>query len=316
MSFFKSVGKALGNVAKGVGKVAGTAVKAVATVASPLVSKIPVVGQIYDVATNLVGVDPVQLLGNSVGALTSGGNLGNALSSAYKDAQTGGGLVGIVRNSTKSKDEVLPEYSNESPGIYTYSDGSYAYTVDVDGKVTYAPSDSPQSITAVSSANGSLLPVPATLGAKQVYVQQLLNAYGNPLGVDKAAMTMTSVNNFVSGSEPLSGAQQSNIMALDVVNSDPEALAYTASALAQTTGKSSVDWVAILTGLWNTAKNANIPKVSGAIQNAENQAIGVVTTIAEETAVQKTARIVREYGLWIAGGVILLFAFVLTSKRR
>lgn len=316
MGLFSSIGKALGSAAKAVGKAAGTTVKAVATVASPLVSKIPVVGEIYDVATNLVGVDPVQLIGNSLGALTSGGNVGNALSSAYKDAQTGGGVVGIVRSSTKSQGEVLPEYSNEEPGVYTYSDGSYAYTVDVDGKVTHAPSDMVQGVSSVSAANGAILPVPATLGAKQAYVQQLLNAYGDPLGVDKAAMTMSSVNNFVSGSEPLSGAQQSNIIALDVVNSDPEALAYTASALAQATGKSSVDWIAILTGLWNTAKSANIPNVSNAIQKAENQAVGVAVSIAQETAVQKIARIVREYGIWIAGAIILLFAFVLSSKKR
>lgn len=316
MGLFSNIGKAIGGVAKGVGKVAGVTLTSIAKVASPLVSKVPIVGDIYGAATSLVGVDPVQLLANSAGALVSGGNIGNALSDGYKDAQTGGGVVGIVRNSTKSKDEVLPQHSDEEAGIYTYADGSYAYTVDIDGTVTYAPSGINNTVTAVTTPNGSLLPIPATLGAKQAYVQQLLNSYGDPLGVDKAAMTMSSVNNFVSGNNPLDGAQQSNIMALDVVNKDPEALAYTAQALAQTTGKSAVDWVAILTGLWNTTKAANIPKVSAALQKAENQAVGVAYTIAEETAVQKVARIVREYGIWIAGGVILLFALILSSKRR
>ena len=87
MGIFSGIGKALGNVGKAVGKVAGTAVKSVAKVASPLISNVPVVGDVYKTATSLVGVDPVQLLGNSVNALVSGGNIGKALASGYKEAQ-------------------------------------------------------------------------------------------------------------------------------------------------------------------------------------------------------------------------------------
>lgn len=126
---------------------------------------------------------------------------------------------------------------------------------------------------------------------------------------------MSAVNNFVAGNQPLDGAQQSNIMALEVVNKDPEALAYTAQALSQATGKSAVNWVAILTGLWNTAKAANIPKVSDSMRKAESQVLDVAVSVAEETAVQKTARIVREYGIWIAGGVILLIALLLFRRK-
>ncbi|MBF0574414.1 hypothetical protein [Dysgonomonas sp. GY617] len=255
-------------------------------------------------------------MGNSVGALVSGGNIGKSLASGFQDSQTGAGVVGIIRQSQHSKSDSLPEYSSEEPGVYTYSDGSYAYTVDVDGRVTYQPSELTNAVDFVQSDNGALLSIPGSLSGKQKYIQTLLDSYGDPLGVDKASMTMSEMNNFVSSSEPLSGAQQSNLLALDVVNKSPEALAYTSQALAQTTGKPAVDWIAILTGLWNTAKKANIPGVSNALIKAEDQAVGVVTDIAEETAVQKIARIVRNYGIWIFGGVILLFALLLTSKRR
>ncbi|MDR0824308.1 MAG: hypothetical protein LBN74_04395 [Prevotella sp.] len=315
MSFFGGIWNGIKAGVKTVGKVAGATVKTVAKVATPLVTKIPIVGDIYGAATKLVGIDPVSLIGNSLGAVVSGGNIGKELASGFKDSQTGG-ILGILHDSGKDVGDSIPEYSTDAPGIYTYSDGSYAYTVGVDGKVTYQPSDMSSQQLVAETPNGSLIPIPSSLAAKQAYIQQLLNSYGNPFGVDLAGSSMLAMTNFVSGVEPLSGEQQSNILALDVVNQSPEALAYTAEALAQTTGKNAVDWVAILTGLWNTAKEANIPGVSNWVQNAESKAVDAAMAVAGETVTQKIARFLKDYGFIILGGVAVVTVVVLVSKKR
>jgi hypothetical protein len=305
----------LGKVAKAVGKVAGSVVKVAAGVVSNVVKAVPVVGQIYNVATSVIGVDPIAAVGGALGSGLSGKNIVSGL----KDGLTGG-LVSALFPASVSPGDPLPETSKDPPGVYTYEDGSYAYTVNADGKVVYNPSDidNPPA-NAVVEPNGSLSAVPASLGAKAVYIQQLLNSYGDPLGVDKANMILSAVNNFVVGQNPLDGAQQSNLIALDVVNQSPEALSYTAQALQQTTGKSAVDWIALLTGLWNTAKNANIPGVSDAVKKAEDQIVGTVVNVAEESFTYKIGRFFKDNMLLIAGGVlglVLLIVFLGGKRSR
>lgn len=316
MSIFSSIGKIASGVVKTVGKVASSAVKVVAKVASPVLKATPGVGQIYDAATALVGVDPVVALGNTVGGVIEGGNIGKNISDGLKESVTGG-LVSVLFPSKVKPGEELPKTSTDSPGVYTYEDGSYAYTVNADQSVTYNPADlTAPPINAAETPNGSLVALPTTLGAKSQYVQTLLDSYGNPLGVDQANMTLSAVNNYVTGQEPLSGAQQSNLIALDVVNQDPEALAYTAEALAVPTKKKAVDWVALLSGLWNTAKAADIPGVSDALKKAEGQALTVVTGVVEETTAQKLARFIKDNMLLVIGGAVALILLVMFSLGR
>lgn len=312
----------LSGLVKGIGKAVSSVVKVGSKVVSGVVKATPGVGQIYDAATSLVGLDPIEALGNTVGAVTGGGNIKDDIKSGLNDALIGsGGLVGVVIPTLLSPGDPLPESTTDSPGVYTYSDGSYAYTVGNDGKVSYNPSDlSNPPVSGSVSANGTITPIPASVSSKAVYIQTLLDSYSNPLGVDKANMTMSAVNNFVTGQNPLDGAQQSNLIALDVVNESPEALSYTAQALSQTTGKSAVDWIAILTGLWNTAKSANIPGVSDALNKVENNVIiPVAQDLAEQTLSQKIACFIKDNLVLCIGGavgVVLLIVFLAGSKSR
>lgn len=316
MGFFSSVWKGVKNTVKSVGKVAGGAVKAVGGVASTAVKAIPGVGQIYDAATTLVGVDPLKAVANTVGGVVGGGNIGKDISAGLQEAITGGLVAAFFPSKVEAGDQ-LPDTSTDPPGVYTYEDGTYAYTVNPGGKVTYNPADmNAPPATAVESPNGSLSPIPSSVAAKAIYVQQLLDSYGDPLGVDKVNMTMSAVNNYVVGINPLDGKQQSNLIALDVVNKEPEALAYTAQALSQASGKSAVDWIALLTGLWNTAKSANIPGVSDTVKKAEDQMIGVAGQFAAESISQRIARFIRDNMLLVFGGVVLLFGLLFFAFGR
>jgi hypothetical protein len=128
---------------------------------------------------------------------------------------------------------------------------------------------------------------------------------------------MSAVNNYVTGQNPLDGQQQSNLIALDVINQDPEALGYTAQVLSQATGKPAVDWIALLTGVWNTAKAANIPGVSDALYKVENQVIGVSGSLIQETVSHKIARFISDNMVLVfAGGVGLIFLIVFLVGRR
>jgi hypothetical protein len=309
----------LSKIVKGLGKAATGIVKKAAGLASGLVKAIPGVGQIYETATSIVGFDPIQAVGNTLGAVTGGGNIGKDMLSGLKEAVTGG-LVGLVMPTESEPGDPLPDKSTDPPGVYTYKDGSYAYTVNNDGTVSYKPEDlqSPP-VSGSVSPNGAITPIPPSVSAKAIYVQELLNSYGDPLGVDKLNMTMSAVNNYVTGQNPLDGAQQSNLIALDVINQDPEALSYTAQALAQATGKNPVDWIALLVGLWNTAKSANIPGVSDALKKVEGGVIvPAVNGIVEETVTQKIARFIKDNMLLVFGGVagVLLLIVFLSGRRK
>ncbi|MDH6309786.1 hypothetical protein M2451_002030 [Dysgonomonas sp. PFB1-18] len=312
----------LSGLVKGIGKAVSTVVKTGSKVVGGVIKATPGVGQIYQAATSLVGLDPVEALGNTIASVTGGGNIGNDIKAGLNEALIGsGGLVGVIFPSALQPGEELPQTSADPPGVYTYADGSYAYTVNNNGTVSYNPSDLTNPPVSGSVApNGSITPIPASLSAKAVYVQTLLDSYSNPLGVDKANMTMSAVNNFVTGQNPLDGVQQSNLIALDVINKDPEALSYTAQALSQATGKSAVDWIAILTGLWNTAKVANIPGVSDTVKRIEGEIlVPTVTNMVEETIVQKISRFIKDNMLLVFGGavgIILLIVFLSGRSRR
>lgn len=308
----KAVGKAAGSAVKAVGKVAGGALKVAGNAASGLVSKIPVVGDIYSTATSIVGIDPVKALANSVSSVVSGGNIVNDFKMGLQDSITGG-IIGAL--TSRDKEDALPEYSNEEPGTYYYADGTYAYTVLSDGKVINDPSGI-YSQSYATGGNGAIEPIPTGLAAKQMYIKQLLDSYGNPLGADKAAYTMSAINNFTTTGGQLDGAEASNILALDVVNKSPEALAYTASALSQTTGSSSVDWVSILTGLWDTAKKANIPSVSDKLEQIEDKVYGAAKEAVTTTGKKKFSDWLYENWQLVAGGALALAFIVVLSKRN
>lgn len=310
----KAVGKAAGSAVKAVGKVGGTVIKTAGNVAGSVVSKIPVVGTVYDVATGLIGVDPIKAVTGTVGSVIGGGNIGDNIASSLKDSLTGG-LIGAF-TSSKKKDESLPEFSNEEPGIYAYEDGSYAYTVLPDGKVVHDPEGKQSQQLVVEEANGSISPIPDGLAAKQMYIKQILDSYGNPLGVDKAAYTMSAINNFTLTGGQLDGAEASNILALDVVNKEPEALAYTASALQQTTGTPSVDWVKIITGLWNTAKDVGIPSVSGKLEEIEDKVYGAAKDVVTNTGKKAFSDWLYDNWMYVTGGVLAVVVLLVVVKRN
>jgi hypothetical protein len=168
------------------------------------------------------------------------------------------------------------------------------------------------------SLNGSLSVVPESFGGKAEYIKALLNSYGNPLGADKFGMTMTAVNNYVRGSDPLDGEQQSNLIALDVVSKSPEALDYTASALAAASGQSKVDWLTLITGLYNTARDSNIPGVSDKLQDIEGRVVGSAGDVIVDSVSRKIGLFIRNNFLLVLGGVLLLIGliFYLFGSRR
>jgi hypothetical protein len=308
----------LSSIVKGVGKAVGTVVKSAASVASTAVKAIPGVGQIYDVATSVVGIDPIQAVGNTVGAVVGGGNIGKDIVSGIGDAVSGG-LVAAFLPADTAPGNSIPEYGEVPNSVFTYPDGSYAYSTDATCKTYYNPSDMVNPpMNAVVEPNGSLTSIPASLGAKAVYIQTLLDAYGNPLGYNTANTALMAVNNFVSGQQPLSGAQQSNLIALDVVNSDPEALAYTASALQQTTGKSAIDWIGVLGGILSAAKSANIPGVNDAIAKVEGAVVSSALGYANTTFIQKVGKFVTDNVFWILGGVgvVVIAVFALGKSKK
>lgn len=165
--------------------------------------------------------------------------------------------------------------------------------------------------------NGAIFNIPDEPGARSIYIRNLLNSLNTPFAT-KFAMGSDFANNFVAGTDPLSGEQQSSLLGIETVMNSPEQLDTFAQRLSDSSGGNKVDWIALLSGLWQTAKQGNIPGVSDELKKFEHQAIGVVGSVAADSIANRIARFIRDNILLILGGTVALILFVAYSfgKRR
>ena len=170
-------------------------------------------------------------------------------------------------------------------------------------------------MSVIQAPNGAIYSIPDEPGARSVYLQNLLNALITPYS-SVASPSDGLANNFIAGSDPLSGAQQSSILGLDVVMTSPTQMDIIASRLADDTGGNKVDWLAILTGIYDTAKRGNIPGVSDELKKFEKQATGVVAQVAVDSLSNKIAKFISNNLLIVVGGIILLIGFIFYSFGR
>lgn len=169
----------------------------------------------------------------------------------------------------------------------------------------------------IQAPNGAIFNIPDEPGARSFYIRNLLNSLNTPFAV-KYTMSPDLANNFVTGTDPLSGEQQSSLLGIETVMESPEQLGVFAQRLSDSTGGDKVDWIALLSGLWNTAKQGNIPGVSDELKKFEQQATGVIGGVAADTVASKIAVFVRDNMLLLFGGAValVLFIFYLLGKRK
>lgn len=164
----------------------------------------------------------------------------------------------------------------------------------------------------IQAPNGAVYSIPDEPGARSVYLQNLLNTLVTPYA-SVAATSDGLANNFIAGSDPLSGAQQSSILGLDVVMSSPAQVDAIATRLADDTGGNKIDWVAILTGVYDTVKHGNIPGISDELKKFEKNAAGVVAQVAVDSVSAKIGKFISQNFLLCLGGVILLIGLIFYS---
>lgn len=171
-------------------------------------------------------------------------------------------------------------------------------------------------MSVLTAPNGALYNIPDEPGAKAEYTRVLLDSLVSPF-LTPSAMDAGLVNNFVSGTDPLSGAQQSNLLGLDVVMESSTQVDSIATRLADSSGGNKTDWIALITGLWQTAKQSNVFGTANDQQRLENQVSGAVSSVVTETLIQKTARFLRENTLTvvIGAGVVLFIAYSLGKRK-
>lgn len=171
-------------------------------------------------------------------------------------------------------------------------------------------------MSVLTAPNGALYNIPDEPGAKAEYTRVLLDSLISPF-LTPSAMDAGLVNNFVSGTDPLSGAQQSNLLGLDVVMESTDQVDSIATRLADSSGGNKTDWIALITGLWQTAKESNVFGTAKDQQKIEDQASGVVGSIVAETVTQKIARFLRDNMLMVivGTGVVLFVAYSLGKRK-
>jgi hypothetical protein len=164
----------------------------------------------------------------------------------------------------------------------------------------------------IQAPNGAIYTIPDESGARATYLRNLLDSLITPYSSVSGTVDGLA-NNFIAGTDPLSGAQQSSILGLDVVMQSPEQIDMIATRLADDTGGNKIDWIAILTGLYDTAKRGNIPGVSDELKKFETQSTGIVAQVAVDSLSNKIAKFISQNFLLVLGGVILLIGFIFYS---
>ncbi|HMM02733.1 MULTISPECIES: hypothetical protein [unclassified Dysgonomonas] len=172
-------------------------------------------------------------------------------------------------------------------------------------------------MSVLTAPNGALYNIPDEPGAKAEYTRVLLDSLVSPF-LTPSAMDAGLVNNFVSGTDPLSGAQQSNLLGLDVVMESSTQVDSIATRLADSSGGNKTDWIALITGLWQTAKQSNIFGTAKDQQKIEGELGYAVGAVVADTVSQKVARFIRDNFLLVVGGTVTLILFIAYSlgKRR
>lgn len=171
-------------------------------------------------------------------------------------------------------------------------------------------------MSTLTAPNGAMYNIPDDPGAKAEFTRSLLDSLVSPY-VTPSVMDANVVNNFVTGTDPLSGSQQSALLGLDVVMTSPEQVDSIAQRLSDTSGGNKVDWIALITGLWNTAKNSNVLGTSRDQQRIEGDATQIVGAVAAESITRRIACFLRENALMVVVG-FGVFTFIVYScgKRR
>lgn len=172
-------------------------------------------------------------------------------------------------------------------------------------------------MSVLQAPNGSVYNIPDAPNARAEYVKMLLDTLYTPF-VQPSVMNSLANNNFIAASDPLSGAQQSSLLGLEVVSQSPEQIDQVSQRVSNSLGGDKVDWVAFFTGLWNTGKQSNVLGTAEDQKKIEGQVFGAVGSVVADTVSQKIARFIRDNFLLVAGGSVAVVLFIVYSlgKRR